>query len=479
MTSPEIKKGLHELGIAKGDIVLLHSSLSSLGRVEGGAQAVVEAFLGVLGEEGTLLAPIFEPGLGDIAEAVGRHPRAIKSIHPLACVAAIGRDAEELCKDHWKAETAHAHGTPYFRIAEKGGFVCLLGVDQDRNTTLHTAEALLRLPYLSTETRTFETPEGHQTRSWPFFPGPHRDFIGLDRLLRESGKMRVGHIGPAVVRLIRSKDLIDLAVTAGSRNSAFVLCENPNCPDCVAQRAAIQKSAFSAECFTIVAAASLAGDFPDEIAARCKQAGIGAVELDAVRQRPISMLPQKAVADAVERLRQAGIEVTALRTPAVSNRNLELISLAAQMNVRRFVMPLSDTAEDFVSAAQGAGLGISFFNTDLDSDACSAVLLRLKDKGFPARFTFNGPNFARTGELPFLSSHKRKLRRFIDQLDLADATYTGTPQPLAMGNAEVKEMISILRCASFKGIMSLAATNRSLTTLSETAARLALLLRQM
>ena len=244
ITRMEIAQGLRTLGLTTGDIVLLHSSLASMGHVEGGAEAVVDAFLDVLGPEGTLVVPIFEPGLGIITEVVKARQGAVCSIHPWACVAAVGRDAEELCREHWKAPLAHTENTPYMRIADKGGYVCLLGVDQDRSTTLHTVEALLRLPYLQeTQPVTFDTPEGKVTQTWPFFPGPHRDFIGLDPALRASGRMRMRRIGDAVVRLMRSRDLIDVTLELGRKDPAFVLCDNPNCPDCVPQRAALRREA--------------------------------------------------------------------------------------------------------------------------------------------------------------------------------------------------------------------------------------------
>jgi aminoglycoside 3-N-acetyltransferase len=474
-----ITASLRELGLNRGDIVLLHSSLASLGGVEGGAVTVVEAFLDLLGDAGTLLAPVFEPGLGLISEAIGNHPRAVRSIHPLACVAAIGKDAEELCRDHWKAETAHTQGTPYLRIADKGGYVCLLGVDQDRNTTLHTAEALLRLPYLTTETRTFPVSGGEATRSWAFFPGPHRDFIGLDAILRESGRMKVGRIGNAIVRLIRSRDLIDLVVGAGRNNPAFVLCGNPHCPDCIEQRSRLRQDAFRRESFTVVASATLAGEFAETIAARCHEAGISSVELDALRGRPITMLKPPVVAKAIGLLREEGMRVAALRTSGVSARITELISLANEQQVPRVVAPLSEDAAAYALAAKKANISISFYNSDLDSDACSKVLLQLRDQKLAAGFTFNGANFARGGELPFLVSYKKKLRRFVDQLDLVDGTYDGRPQPLACGNGEVKEMISILRCASFSGFLTLSAGNRHVGTLEDAAARLQALLQAM
>ena len=100
----------------------------------------------------------------------------------------------------------------------------------------------------------------------------------------------------------------------------------------------------------------------------------------------------------------------------------------------------------------------------------SAILLDLVKRNLPARFTFHAANFARAGEKPFLESYKRKLRRFVDQLDIEDAAFDGLPRVLAGGNAEIKEMISILRCASFPGYFVLGSGNRSLRNLAETAA---------
>ena len=47
LTRSDIASGLKDLGLVSGDSVLVHSSLSSLGRVTGGAETVVEAFLEV------------------------------------------------------------------------------------------------------------------------------------------------------------------------------------------------------------------------------------------------------------------------------------------------------------------------------------------------------------------------------------------------------------------------------------------------
>lgn len=467
----EITAGLRALGLSAGDIVLLHSSLSSIGLVEGGAGTVVRAFQEVLGEAGTLVVPIFG-SLGAVTEVVRDDRRAVRSVHPKACVAALGARAEEICRDHWKAELAHGEGTPYTRIAELGGYVCLLGVDQDRNTTLHTVEELQRLPYLKPVTaESFQTPEGIVTKTWPYFPGPHRNFIGLDRMLRESGKMRMGKVGAAVTRLIKSRDLIELATAAARANPAFVLCDNPNCVDCIGQRADLRRDRLSRESFTLAAAATLAGNYLPEIIDNCHAAGIDAVELDGLSGRPAHAMSARQIASAVRELDSSNIRVTAVRSGVVSDSSASLMDIVAASGVNRLVLPLSADAEVLLHAAAAKGVALSFVNTDVSSDRASAILLNLDQKNLRPLFTFSGANFARAGENPFLGSYKKKLRRFIDQLDLVDATADGRPQPLAHGHAEIKEMISILRCGSFEGPMVLGAANRLVGTLADAAAR--------
>jgi len=479
MTQSDIEKGLRDLGLGQGDVVLLHSSLRSLGHVDGGAQAVIDAFLAVLGEQGTLVVPTFG-ALGIITEVVREDPRAVRSIHPIAGVAAIGAQAEVICKDHWKAETAHGEGTPYTRIAELGGYVCLLGVDHDRNTTLHTVEALLRLPYLSDRTLTFPAEDGEQvTHTWRFFPGPHRDFIGLDRLLREKGVMTVRRIGNSVVRLMKSRELIDVCLEAGRADPAFVLCDNPNCADCVGQRAAIRRDRFAKEVFQLTASSGLAGRYVPEMLANLSAGGIECVELDIVEGQPVQTLTEGQIQDVVEELRGGGCTVTALRCSAIPEAPEDVLDAAANNGVPRVIMPLGSTSESLANAAASRSLGISFFNTVQGSMLATEMLLALREKGYEVGFTFNAANFARAGEKPFLYSFKKKLHGFVDQLDIEDACFDGSPQTLAHGNAEIKEMVSILRCASFGGCMTLTLGNRHVGTLRDAVERFEALLDAM
>ena len=59
LTLTDIVSGLRSMGLKAGDKVMVHSSLSSMGRVEGGAPTVVQSFVDVIGTQGTLMVPTF------------------------------------------------------------------------------------------------------------------------------------------------------------------------------------------------------------------------------------------------------------------------------------------------------------------------------------------------------------------------------------------------------------------------------------
>ena len=152
VTRSDITTGLRAMGLKAGDKVMVHSSLSSMGHVEGGADTVVDAFLDVLGSEGTLMVPTFthsgcvyfdplkSPSLnGAITEAVRARPEAVRSFHPTHAVAVIGPDADSLVEGDVK-EGALGRNCALDRLRKAGGWVFLLGVSQKFNSTIHIGE---------------------------------------------------------------------------------------------------------------------------------------------------------------------------------------------------------------------------------------------------------------------------------------------------------------------------------------------------
>lgn len=462
MNKADIKKSLSDLGLKTGDVVIVHSSLSSIGHVEGGAAALVDAFLETIGGEGTLVAPVFA-NLGIFTNTLKNRPEAVVSDCPLGTVAAIGADAEFICRDHWKADTVHGNGSPYLKIAGLGGYICLLGVDQDRNTTLHSVEALLKLPYLETQKATLENGE---EKNWKYYPGPHRDFIGLDHIMREKGTMKTGRIGRAVIRLMKSRDLIDTFTELGSKDPAFCLCGNENCADCTAQRAAIRKDRLVEEDFKLSIASSVAGKYVPEMIDNLKAAGVSYIELDFIHGRPAHNFPADKLKKAVEEFAENNIKVSALRLPATPVDFGKILKFLKTVGISDLIMPLSADADNFLNLAVYAKINLSFVNLAISGLYAAGIMSDLK-----TGFVFSPAEFARAGERPFLHSfQKGKFRKYISQLDIEDSLFDGTPAAFASGNAEIKELISILRCAGFSGFMTISGKNRnsgSVKTLTE------------
>jgi sugar phosphate isomerase/epimerase len=339
---------------------------------------------------------------------------------------------------------------------------------------------LLELPYLNTTTGIVETPDGSIEKSWKYYPGPHRDFIGLDCLLRESGIMQVSKIGNAVVRLMRSQDMIDLLLEVGKDDPAFCLCENPACADCVRQRAAIRKARFSKESFQLAAVASLGGNYVPEIAASFAAAGIVNVELDLLEGSPAFMLKPEQLKRAIEELAERGLKISGLRLQAVPADFGKILDSAVAAGIDRVIMPLSESAGIYAKMAGEKNIKLSLFNSSVSSGYAGEIIKGLKAQGSDVSFAFSPAAFAAAGEMPFLQSFRGgKFARYMDQLYVEDGLFSGKPAQLTHGNAEIKELISILRCASFDGFMTFSAVNSEFASLIELAEDLDAMLEEM
>ncbi len=152
VTREGLMKDLAALGLARGMDVMVHSSLSSIGHVEGGAETVIESLLAVIGKRGTMMMPSFNHRAaqvynpmttpttnGAIPDAFWRRPDAVRSDHPTHAVAAVGPRAEAYCRDHGK-KGLWTPDSPIGQLVHGNGHIVLLGVDHNATTAYHVAE---------------------------------------------------------------------------------------------------------------------------------------------------------------------------------------------------------------------------------------------------------------------------------------------------------------------------------------------------
>ena len=246
ITRQEIVSGLQKLGLEAGAKVLVHSSLSSLGYVEGGADAIIEALIEAAGPRGTVLVPtltgsealnadnppFYDPSetpcwTGRIPETLRQRPNAIRSLHPTHSVAAIGPNARALTRDHELSVTPCGPDSPYGRLAQAGGSILLLGVTHSVNTTFHHIEEIVGVPYhMQPGWVAARVKTGDQVQTIHLMLhryGPRRCFERMEPVFRERGIQRDGQIGQAHVRLIDACRMVEITRQALLQDPTLLL----------------------------------------------------------------------------------------------------------------------------------------------------------------------------------------------------------------------------------------------------------------
>lgn len=227
LEAAELARAFVESGIERGDSLLVHSSLSSLGWVEGGAEAVVEALIAAVGPDGTVLfptltgspndsparPPVFDARstpcwTGAIPEAARKRPDAVRSLHPTHSVAAIGKLARWFASGHQFVRTPCGSGSPYDKLADIGGRIVLLGVTQSVNTSFHLAEEIADAPYvvddepIDMELIGMRGEQIVMRDTLLHRHGVSRDYDSLEPEMIRLGICHVARVGAAEVRIV-------------------------------------------------------------------------------------------------------------------------------------------------------------------------------------------------------------------------------------------------------------------------------------
>jgi len=181
LTFSDLVEQFAACGVSKGQIISVHTSLSKLGWVIGGAETLIRALFELVSPEGTLMMPSqtwknLDPskgvhweqpeswwplirenwpafdknitpaiGMGTVAEMFRTWPGTVRSDHPSRSFAANGKHADYLVKDH-DLENIFGKGSPLDKLYELGGHILLIGVGHEKNTSLHLAETRAEYP---------------------------------------------------------------------------------------------------------------------------------------------------------------------------------------------------------------------------------------------------------------------------------------------------------------------------------------------
>lgn len=245
-------------GLRAGQTVLVHTRMSAIGWIVGGPVAVLQALLRVLTPDGTLMmpthtsyntnpanwqhppvpefwwpiirdhTPAYDPAtaptrqMGRVAELFRTWPGVVRSQHPVGSFAALGPHAADLTEGH-DLEMMFGDASPIGRLYALDGWVLLLGVNHENNTSLHLAEYRADWPGKRwiDEAGAMLVNGQRQWRGYPMLDLESDDFNTLGAAYEAAHGLTVGRVGQAEVRLLRQRPMVDYAVDWMAANRDF------------------------------------------------------------------------------------------------------------------------------------------------------------------------------------------------------------------------------------------------------------------
>lgn len=158
----QLKDQLESMGLKGDETILIHSSMKSIGEVDGGADSVLDAWMEYF-KDGLLLLPthtwktvnadnpVYNPQttpscVGLLTNMFMKRDGVIRSLHPTHSMAGYGKSAAEYLAGEEYNNTPCTPGGCYDRLKDAGGKVLLVGVGHERNTYIHSVEEVLNVP---------------------------------------------------------------------------------------------------------------------------------------------------------------------------------------------------------------------------------------------------------------------------------------------------------------------------------------------
>jgi len=246
LTRESVALALRKLGLAEGDLVMVHASFRSLGPVDGGARAIALAVCDAVGESGTVVMPTFtdwKPGLdpdpgaqkmttGELPAAFADIPGTLRDRHFCESCAYRGPRAEELSRLNERRAYPVGGERMVVRLAELGGKVLLVGVGYGAATAVAAGEELSRsrhpdgrrsLSHLTIEELLALDAKEQEKLHKKATGGRERDYGKVEPTVVSMGIETVGEIGEAEVRLADARKLVETAAGALDANPDLLI----------------------------------------------------------------------------------------------------------------------------------------------------------------------------------------------------------------------------------------------------------------
>jgi aminoglycoside 3-N-acetyltransferase len=226
MTKDFLLQQMSEMGLLPTDTVVIHTSLRAVGPLENGADTLLDAFCEYL-NDGLFLVPthtwadvnaqtpVYDvrrsiPCLGAVPTAAAFRSDGVRSLHPTHSVWAHGKDAADYIQGEEFSTTPAPPQGCWGRLAEVGAKILLIGVNNSKNTFIHSLDELAALPdRLGTPYETTLIAQDGTISHGQM--SPHRCsrcpdvskyYSNFEDALFATGSQRLGRLGNAQVRIV-------------------------------------------------------------------------------------------------------------------------------------------------------------------------------------------------------------------------------------------------------------------------------------
>ena len=243
ITKEQLIKDLESLGVPKGRIVTVHTSLRAVGEIEGGGDTILNALIEVFTKDGGLLSipthtwdsDVYdmrkaESCIGTLPRLAAAHKNAFRTLHPTHSMAVFG-EKERAVAFIKNEETADTPANPegcLGKLFREDGYVILLGVGQDKNTFLHCVEEMMNVPGRLTSEKVkrfiIHTDGRKEERELFWFDDSLISDVSVyfpkfEPAFRYHGAIKDGKVGNANVQLCSASKMKEVLETIYNRNN--------------------------------------------------------------------------------------------------------------------------------------------------------------------------------------------------------------------------------------------------------------------
>lgn len=259
-TRQDLLKAIEEIGICPGDTVSLHVSLGRLGLPQAVdrnypalSNFVIDAFLEVLGANGTLLVPTYSYSFsrgqvyevestpsrtGEFPEVFRSRTNAVRSRDPMLSWAAIGPGAQVILRNISKQ--CFGAGCVFENLVKADGMICTLGLGMWWATFCHYIEKMADVPFrVDKRFRGLIREHGREREEeWIYFAKPRlpnceANSVALERKATERSLINVAPMGRGEIHGVRAREYLAFGLAQLRENPWFTAKGPPVAPELI------------------------------------------------------------------------------------------------------------------------------------------------------------------------------------------------------------------------------------------------------